>query len=445
MLAAGDRVLVALSGGPDSVALLAALATLATEYGIELCAAHLNHQLRGGESLRDEDWAQRVAAGLGVRCVVERTQSSLGGSGLEARARAVRYAFLSRVAAQQRCTRIATGHTMDDQAETVLMRLMRGAGWDGLGGIPPVREGWIIRPLIACTRPDVLAFLAARGLPYCMDSSNQDARFLRNRVRREVVPVLQSIAPGMTRRLAGFAAYAREQARRLDLEVQPLLASARAADGGLDIAGLMAAPVRLRSYLLRAWLRVERGHLRGLSARHVAAVEQIALGARPNRRVALPGGELVLREYGWLRLRAGDPGAAVPAPRVLSPGSTVAWPTGWRISAAAPSEMRAGWQPPADLWEMVADGDALRWPLMIRTPVTGDRIHPLGVNGRRKLQDVFVDRKLPLRLRRSRPVVECAGEILWVPGLIRSDHALIKPATRSIVRLVAEKTDVAGG
>ena len=424
MLAAGDRVLVAVSGGPDSTAMLAALAALSPRAGVALHAAHLNHQLRGDESGRDQACAETVAAHLGVPCTVASAIALAGGPNLEARARAQRYAFLAQVAAAKGCTKVATGHTLDDQAETVLMRLLRGTGADGLMGIHAVREGHIIRPLIECTRQQVLAFLRNAGLPFCDDSSNQDRRFLRNRVRHEVLPLLQAINPDVRRHLATTAEIMTAEVRALDDLVEQMLAPLRLPDGALIIGALAGVPPALRARLLRAWLRTQRKDLRGLGAAHVTAVLAIAQGARPNARVRLPGGQLAVREYDRLYLRAEDGNAQPEAPQLLQPGATVCLATGWRISAAMTPPHDAGsWQTPADLWSVIADADAVAGPVVVRTAQVGDRVRPLGLGGARKLQDIFVDRKLPLRSRRTCPVVECDGEILWVPGVVRGDRA----------------------
>lgn len=444
MLMRGDRVLVALSGGPDSVALLAALAALARRYGIELHAAHLNHGLRGKESQRDQQWAEVVAQRFGVSCAIGQSAALAGTPNLEARARDERYAFLKRVAAEQGCTKIATGHTLDDQAETVLMRLLRGTGWDGLAGIRAVRDGRIIRPLIECARAQVLAFLTACALPFCEDSSNQDRRFLRNRVRHEIIPLLQSLNPQATRNLASAADNVAQEAGLLEDRVRAILGAAPSRDGTLSVAAVVAAPPALRPRVVRTWLREQRGNLRCLTAVHVRAVVDLARGRRPNGRIRLPGSQLVRREYGQLRWRPGEAVIAVEDGRMLVPGAAVCLESGWRIRAEFVGAPGSNWQRPADLWELVADGEGIAAPLVVRTPRPGDHIRPLGLRGHRKLQDIFVDRKIPLQARRSCPVVECNGEILWVPGVVRSQRALITPATRTALRLVADKIGVAG-
>lgn len=444
MLVRGDRVLVALSGGPDSVALLAALVALAPRDGIEVRAAHVNHRLRGRESQRDQQWAEAVAQRFGVPCIVGDGEVRAGSSNLEARARDERYAFLAHAAGEEGCTKVATGHTLDDQAETVLMRLLRGTGWDGLVAIQAVRDGLIIRPLIERTRAEVLDFLKACAVPFCEDSSNQDRRYLRNRVRHEVMPLLQSINPRVTRALASAAEVVAQETGLLDEPVRAVLSSAQSADGTLSVSAITGSPAALRPRIIRTWLRAERGSLRMLSAAHVGAVVGMAQGERPNARVGLPGGQLVVREYGRLRWCAREAGRVMQPAQVLMPGSAVCFQSGWRIRAEIVGAPPENWQRPLDLWEIIADGEAISTPVVVRAPRPGDRIQPLGMRGHRKLQDIFVDHKLPLPARRSCPVVECNGEILWVPGVVRSQRALIKPATRSALRLVAEKIGVAG-
>jgi tRNA(Ile)-lysidine synthase len=418
------------------------LAALSRACRIELCAAHWNHQLRGDESLRDQCCAEVVARQLGIPCVVGSGASLAGAPNLEARAREERYAFFTRVAAAQGCAKIATGHTLDDQAETVLMRLLRGTGGDGLTGIHPVRGGRIIRPLIECSRVQVLAFLDSAELPFCEDNSNQDRRFLRNRVRHEVLPLLRAINPDVTGSLASVAEIAAEQSAVLAAVVEPLLASSRSGDGSLSVGALTGSAPALRSQVVRAWLREQRGDLRQLLSAHIRGVVDLAQGVRPNGRIRLPGGQLVVREYGWLHFRAREPAPLDEPGRILVPGTALQLASGWQISAEVVAGQGAS--RPTDLWGLVADAEAIATPLLIRSARPGDRIEPLGLGGHRKLQDIFVDRKLPLGRRRSCPVVECNGEILWVPGVVRSRIALITPATRATLRLVARQTGIAG-
>jgi tRNA(Ile)-lysidine synthase len=443
MLVPGDRVLVAVSGGPDSVALLAALTDLAERYHVSICAAHFNHRLRAVESDRDQECAELTARRLGVPMIAAAAPQPAAAPNLEARAREQRYGFLEHMARAQECTRLATGHTLDDQAETVVMRLLRGAGADGLAGIPPVRGGRLIRPLIERSRAEVMAFLEARQLAYREDGSNRDLTFLRNRIRHEVLPLLASINPQVRQRLASAGSILAEECRLLDQLAQ---AAGRAVEMGetLRISGLTSLPRPLQARVVRAWLRARRGHLRQLTQAHFQAVLAVVHGVRPNATTVLPGGGRVAREYDSLsfRLQAAPPGTHVREAS-LNPGSVVELASGWRIAAEVVPA--SGSEPlPADLTVLLADASQVPFPVTVRAPRSGDRIRPLGMRGHRKLQDVFVDRKLRIGVRRAYPVVEANGQILWVPGVVRSAHALVTPATRELLRLTAQKTGIAG-
>jgi tRNA(Ile)-lysidine synthase len=347
------------------------------------------------------------------------------------------------VAAEQGCTKIATGHTSDDQAETMVMRLLRGTGSDGFAAIHAVRDGRIIRPLIECSRAAVLDFVRAHALRFCEDSSNQDRRFLRNRIRHEILPLLHALNPAAVRHLAAAAQGVTDELAWLREQDERRLAAALAADGALAVSAVSGTEMPLRARLVRAWLRHLHGDLAGLHRLHFRAIVDLACGQRPNGRVRLPGGRWVVREYHELRCMSDEPAAGAEAEHLLVAGATVHLRSGWRIGATV-EPIAGGWQRPASLFEAVADAAAVATPLVVRTVRPGDRIQPLGLRGHRKLQDVLVDRKVPLRARRSYPVVELDGEVFWVPGVIRSNRALVTPNTRAALRLVAREAGVAG-
>ena len=447
MVVPGDRVLVAVSGGPDSVALLAAMLRLGPWFQVEVCVAHFNHRLRGAEADRDQAAVESLAAHLGVRCVVGAADAAgtMGGSAVEARARTARYAFLHRAAATCGCRRIATGHTQDDQAETVLMRLLRGSGPDGLRGIHPVRDDGVIRPLITCARAEVVAFLQAVGLPFCTDTSNTDRRFLRNRVRRDLLPVLRDINPRVDRALAAAATLQAGEGAWLDRWAAQQLAAGASSEGTLPLDVVERSPPALRGRLVRAWLRARGDDAAGCTARHVDAVLRLALGRRPSAQVRLARGTVVRRRYDCLEHER--PGAAACPPagadgtQLLEVGASLSLPSGWVLSAhraAQPFEL------PRDPWSALVDSGPGAGPLLVRTVQRGDRIQPLGMIGHRKLQDVFTDRKVPAGERRLWPAVECGGEIIWVPGLVRGAGAVVTAATHAAVRLQAARAAIAG-
>jgi tRNA(Ile)-lysidine synthase len=320
--------------------------------------------------------------------------------------------------------------------------LLRGTGWDGMACIQPVRDGSVVRPLLDCSRRQVTRFLAARRLPSCEDGSNRDTRLLRNRVRLDILPLLRAINPNVVQALASTAEILSGEAALLEAHAGSLLP---APTRSLPLPAIRAAPPALRGRVVRMWLRAQRGDLRRVTAAHIRAVLDIALGERPGARVRLPGREGVVREYEQLRWETTQRPVAAEPQRAIVPGSCIALASGWSISAELLDAHRLHVPPARDLWEMAADAATVPAPLIVRRARPGDRVRPLGLRGSRKLQDVFVDRKLPRDERWSFPVVEAAGEVLWVPGIVRSGAALITPATCSALRLIARKAGIAGG
>jgi tRNA(Ile)-lysidine synthase len=307
MLARGTRVLVAVSGGPDSTGLLLVLARLHRKLGIELVAAHINHRLRGAAADLDEACAAENAAALGIAFARAELPAELAeGGNLEGRARTLRYAALHRLAAEHGCAAIATGHTLDDQAETVIMRLIRGSSGRGLGAIQPRRADGVVRPLIDCRRAAVEAVVRGEGLPYRIDQSNRDHRFLRTQVRERVLPLLSELNPSIARACANLAAASRAERVAITAWANAQLAVGAAA-GRLDVGWLRRVPAPVRSLLVRRWLVAAGVARRSLTARHAHAVLQLALTSRGGGIAQLPCGWQVRRTGAYLtvaRLRS---------------------------------------------------------------------------------------------------------------------------------------------
>jgi tRNA(Ile)-lysidine synthase len=428
MILPGDLVLVAVSGGPDSLALLHALFTLAVELECRLHVFHLDHGLRGADSARDAAYTLEVATRLGLGCTIVRLEEgALSGAGLPAKTRAVRYREMERVAAQVGARRVALGHNLEDQAETVLMRVLRGAGTAGLGGIPPVR-GSYVRPLLATPRAAIEQHCREYGLEPVRDPSNRRPVFLRNRIRLELLPHLaESYNPNVHEALARLADLAREE----DDLLESLVAEALRRDGGLTVRGLR----RVHPALARRMIRQAAG-----ADLSFQAVEQVlALGPEGTQEVHLEEGLRVIAQYGQIRLERHGGQDPSPAARAGTAGSG----GGFCLPLSVPGEtpvpelgihfsVRAETAVPADASKerVVLDQSRLPGPLAVRFRIPGDRLWPVGMEGSRKLQDIFVDAKVPVRLRGSVPLLVSGDQVVWAVGVRLDRRFLAGPETQ---------------
>jgi tRNA(Ile)-lysidine synthase len=428
----GEHLLVAVSGGPDSTALLAGLAELAGARRLRVTAAHVDHGLRGAESTQEGTRVAALAARLGVGFVGASVEVGHGGD-LAARARRARYEALARLAAEVGATRIVTGHTRDDQAETVLLRLLRGAGRRGLGGISPAR-GRLLRPLLGATRADVRRFLAERDLPFLVDRTNADLRFVRNRVRRVLLPLLEAeFNPRIGGALAALAERLRDEDDFLAAAAATRLASL-ALSGALSTA-VASEPPALARRIVRAWLM--HGARPAPAASHVARVLRLA-GGRGRGTIAVPGPARVLREGDRLVCRPGREATPRRFSLPVEPGLAVSHPDGgWRVQLTAPRRRAPEERRAPDAAHAIFDADELPSGLVVRSPAPGDRLRMLA-GGTRKLQDVLVDAKVPREARPSVPVLAAGEDILWVPGLVRGRGAAVGPQTTRVVEGVVE-------
>jgi tRNA(Ile)-lysidine synthase len=436
LLAPGDAVLVAVSGGADSVALLHLLHSVAPEFPLSLHAAHLDHAMRP-ESTLDAGFVRRLCAKLGVPLTMERIAvpalARQRRCGLEEAARDARREFLLATADRGGCARIALGHHRGDQAETVLHRLLRGAGPTGLAGMRP-QSGPFIRPLLAFSRAQILAYLAEQELEFVEDGSNLDPSFTRNRIRHQLLPLLATFNPQIEAQLARLG-------RRFALEEEYWEAEARrrleelstsAVDGlRLDCAGLLALHPALRARLLRLALREVRGDLRGIAEAHVAAVEGLLLGRRPQAETHLPGA-WAARRYGELWLRRLRP--APPEPLALA----VAGPGVFRLADGGTLRVELLDAPQGE-GRLAVEFDAAQvsFPLEVRTPRPGDRFRPDGAPGGRKLKELLIDARVEREARLRLPLLAAGDDILWVIGLRRAAGRQPAPGAR-VLRFSAE-------
>jgi tRNA(Ile)-lysidine synthase len=435
----GDRILVAVSGGPDSVALLSILSVLAPARNLSLRAAHFNHGLRGDESEEDARFVEAFCRRMNIGLTSERLPLvdahgalQVQGRSLQEAARDARYAALTRIADAVEADKIAVGHTADDQAETLLMWMLRGAGLSGLSGIPLVRESRIIRPLLEVGRDEIVAYLHEHELPFRRDSSNDIPRYLRNRIRRDLLPVLKRFNPSIVEVLTRQATILRDEnewLERLTEEQARKLTIERSTDGLLvDHQGLIALPSALQRRVLRLLIKQTAGCWKGPSFRAVTALVKGVVHGRSGSMLTVHGVQ-VSRDYDRLRFARRvdgtrqtdrspqDDGIVVPVP------STRMWPaSGQRIRASLVHSYSRACEIGASRNCAVFDAGRLTMPLLLRSWKPGDAFYPLGMNGhRKKLQDYFADLKVPRHGRRRIPLLVAPEGIAWVCGY-RMDH-----------------------
>jgi tRNA(Ile)-lysidine synthase len=429
----GTRVLVAVSGGPDSMALLAALAGRGD---VHVTAAHYDHGMRPA-SERDADVVRALADAFGIKTVTGTgnvpAMARSSGTSLEATAREMRYRFLDDAAWDANARWVVTAHTRSDQVETVLMRIARGAGARGLAGIPAER-GCIVRPLLNVSRADTIDYCAQRGLRVIHDPSNLDRRFTRNAVRHDSLPELRRVFPGIDDSLLRIAANASHELARLRSVTDERLDAHLTGGPGewvlhehafVDVGDDVCA-VLLGDALARI------GHYTDIRRIHYDALVAMTHG-RMGASLDLPG-ITVRREHDGLVFRVrsstrarGDESIPLRVPGSVSLGD-------WMIDAVPRVASNRG---PRDTH--VARGGETTGPVglpaaeyVVRAPRPGDRIRPFGMDGSKKLSDVFIDKKVPRRERERCVVVEAAGEILWVPGVVASEATRVHGSEASI-------------
>ena len=460
LLQPNQSVLVAVSGGPDSVALLSVLHQLAPAWNFSLTVIHCNYGLRGAESEGDASFVTGLCHRLNLPCLVRSLHISSREAGLssslQARARELRYRLFRDLSVALGVDRVALGHTADDQAETVLLRMLRGAGLRGLAGMPHTRGHLFVRPLLTVTRREILSYLDTRGLSFRTDSSNATSIYLRNRVRHELLPVLQSLAPATVRLLARQADLLREDDRLLSrLAAHRLVRATQSRDSKLivlDRAALLEQPAALQRRMLRQAMQALSPSSRG--ARGDVVLSMLAsLASRRSGGSWTIGFLKVTSEPGQVRIKLDLPpsshtGAVLhqastspsPAVTLSTVPSTVPWPpTGAviRINVVTRERGLALLKKPSST-AAIFDAEHLSLPLTVRSWRRGDYFFPAGMAGRRKkLQDYFTDAKLGRSMREHIPLLLSRENIAWIVGQrIDARFAATASTTRFILARV---------
>jgi tRNA(Ile)-lysidine synthetase-like protein len=464
MIVPGAPVVVAVSGGPDSLCLLHALTQLRDDLGVTLHVAHLDHMIRGAESADEAVFVAELAREWGLRSTVEATDipalARAQRANLHSAARVARYSFLARVARSTGAQAVAVAHHAGDQAETVLLHLLRGAGPAGLSGMRAVADFgfWIddfglgellnpkskiqnpklIRPLLTTTRDAIERYCAEHSLHPRRDPSNFDLGATRNRIRHDLLPRLIEYNPHIIAALGRTADVCAEEhafvLAALD-QVWPQLAHERA--GAIDVDGpaWRALPIALqRAAIRRAHAYVLAGDAT-LGLEHVERVRAL-IERGVGGRIALPGDIALAVGYAgtWTIGATPEPaGPQLPGDELVLPQQgRLALGGGWALEVASvmPPVPR-----PADTWEVYLDGAAIEWPLVARRRRPGDRLRPVGGRGSRRLQDLFVDAHVPQALRDAWPIVVTPAAIVWVAGMRAAAGYLATPESQTIIKI----------
>ncbi len=457
MLDQGDHVIVAISGGPDSVALAAVLLELQRSFDLRLTLAHLHHGLRPTEADEDLEFVRALAETwevpleVGYARLLRRRKKT---GSLEETARERRYAFLERVRKKHGARRIALGHQANDVAETLLINLLRGSVLTGLSGIPP-EQGTLIRPLIHCSRDQVLEYLENKNLVFRIDSSNADLRFLRNRIRHQLMPQLSQYNPAIASTLLRTAQSFHELDRFLnDLARVTLTSMAKSKRSVIEISipKFKALPQALRTLVIREAIREQKGDLRRISQKHLIAVDTMALGPKPNVSLSLPGGLKAERSYQKLSLseKHGAKSTKPSSVPLKIPGKASVLFPGMGPATINASTLfnpqrkiltSGGKKKSAELKDILQDRvalldqDLLPGNLCLRTFQPGDRIQPLGMRGHRKVKDIFMEMRIPTDLRSAFPVLASGKNLVWIPGFRIAEPYKIKRSTRRAVKV----------
>jgi len=470
-LTQGQRVLVACSGGPDSVALLDIMVRYAPTAGIKMFCCHLNHRLRGADSDEDERFVRELAKAMDVEIFTSRRNvaklAEEYGLSVETAARKARYEFFAEAAKRLRCSVVITAHTASDNVETFLQRLIEGAGAEGLSGIPSWRlldadrKVHLWRPLLFAYRKDIEEYCAARELGYRIDKTNLEATYLRNRIRLRLMPLLKEFNPSIEQALARAAKTVSDlydhAGDDIDRAYRSILEQKRLPILVVSIERLLKWPAVIAREAVKYVLINAGVEWRDLKYSHVDAVFALAKSRKASGRIDVPGDVSVRREYDFLYVGREKEFEALGKRLEKAEANAPEYDAGWSEALPVPGFVRiaggigdifASEVEKPDLVEFsrkksrdeeIIDADAVRGTMRVRFARAGDRIKPLGLAGERKLQDIFTDVRIPAYVRKLVPVIEDDDGLVWVTAIQIADRVRITDRTKRFIRLSLQR------
>ncbi len=441
----GEKIIVAVSGGPDSVFLLHILFSLQKEFCLDLLIGHFSHGLRPKEDPFEESLVRELSQKMGLNLIVGRPKVPLLASkgSLEQNAREERYRFLLQILKETSFHKVALGHTMDDQAETFIIRLLRGSGHLGLSGMRP-KNNVFIRPLLGVSKAEIQRYLDEGGIPYRLDSSNLDKRFLRNRIRLELIPILRGYQPRIIEVLARTCQILGMESDFLNQVLEDWLAMALIKEGhGVKVKReyLSRLSLEAQTFVLRRILEIAMDGPKGIGYKHIIQMRNLLSSQGKSPKISLPKDLFAAVE--------GD--VLIIAPKITPDDIEFSYPfhrPGHYELTHPPISVRIQEMEHLHLQDIKANKDPYRayfdlekvsYPILVRNPKPGDRFCPLGMKGSKKLQDLFVDNKVPREQRKLVPVFLTRERIMWVCGYRIDEGFKVRQDTRKVLEIQVNK------
>lgn len=448
MLSQGDRVLVGLSGGPDSVCLLAILHRLKPEFSIHLSAAYIDHGLRPDEIPYEIEFCRDLCSSIDIpfttRPIDVKSHMKEKKLNKQEAARELRYKILHEIAAQKAANKIALGHNADDQAETIIMRLLRGAGPSGLSGIPPIRTQKsvlsiqkvdIIRPLIEIERHEIENFLETEGIGFIIDSSNLRREYLRNKIRHLIIPEARKLNMDVVKTISRTADIFRDEERYFEILVTKTLMKliTRKTDNTIELflAPLEAMDTVILRRVLRRAIDETKG-LRGISFIHIEDIMSLIKSGKSGDRIYLPKDIRVIKGYSTLIITSEKP-AWLGTYVIDGPGEIIVKESSMVLHSAIMDIKEVKDYGDAQKFAVI-DADKIHFPMTIRGRLQGDFFYPLGFGKKKKIQDYFVDEKIPRDERDAVPLLISDNNIVWVIGYRLDERYRVDKDTKRVLK-----------
>ncbi|NLY43777.1 MAG: tRNA lysidine(34) synthetase TilS [Clostridiaceae bacterium] len=441
MFEKGDGVVVGVSGGPDSVCLLHVLHRLAHEFSLRLYAAHVNHCLRGDEAYRDADYVREFCSTLSIPLFIKevdiRLISKQKSISEEVAGRKERYKFFFEVAQRVNASKIAVAHNRDDQAETLLMRLLRGTGLEGLAGIPPVREDGVVRPLLETEREQVEQYCSDNHLNPRIDHTNQQSIYTRNKIRLELIPYLKrEYNPSFIKTAAQTADLLREDISFMNSYVENIMKGQVKVKGGevsIPVDFLLSQHTAIQRRVLRKAVFLLKGDIVNIEYKHIESILQMIREKGTGKMLDLPAGLRICQAYGYIYLFSKNNMESTPFnyPLIIN-GETYIRELGMKVVTwvVEKEELK---KIKLDRFTKAFDYNVINKEIYIRNRVAGDRFSPYGMKGTKKLKDFFIDMKIPITERDKIPLVTAGEEIIWVVGYRTGNGYRITDATTRVL------------